>query len=610
MNSLNKTYREDLQLLRGISVVIVVLYHLNIFGFQNGYLGVDIFFVLSGFFMAQLVSKSSPVEFYKRRFKRLLPAYFVTIFFTTLIVSIFANSLDANQRYDRLLFDIFGLSNFAFWLENTYFDSSSFKPLLNLWSLGVELQFYLIAPFLLPFLKNRKKTFITLIFLSWVLSLLIISISPKTSFFMLPTRLWEFLLGAFAAWFLLSEKESYLKQFFRIVSIASLICVVLFYPLSGDSLDILTGHPSIAALIVAISTTVLLILRLDKIISLHSIPSRALIKLGNYSYSIYLTHFPVIVLVNYSPFDGTKLGFNTASDLLWIIFLTTITSFLMFNYVEKLRYSKRIFLPISGIAISCILLIYLGPIITDLKYSKKELLIFNAWEDRSAYRCGMANRILNPFASICRIGSMDTDKRILLLGNSHADSIKTSFSEEIAKEGYSTYFYSSNTPLMSEDTNQYIVKNAVLKSEIDAIVVHYNYNFFNNLDFTLMLKRFVDLMRDEEINVYFIAPIPKYEVNIPEAMLRSLNEKGFEFPVINKQEYLLSIPAFLDFIEVNKIDPEFVEFPHLYMCKSKNCEYSNNGVPYYFDSHHLTLTGARVLNPLYKNLVKNKIAFN
>ena len=149
-------YRADLQLLRGVSVLLVFFYHLEFPGFQNGFLGVDIFFVLSGYFMAKLADKLSPFEFYVRRLKRLLPAYFVVVFFSSLAVIYIALPVDANQRLDKLFYDLVGLSNFAFWAENSYFFSNEFKPLLNFWSLAVELQFYLLAPILLPFLHKRK----------------------------------------------------------------------------------------------------------------------------------------------------------------------------------------------------------------------------------------------------------------------------------------------------------------------------------------------------------------------------------------------------------------------------------------------------------------------
>ena len=114
-------YRLDIQILRGIAVLMVVLFHLEIFFFESGFLGVDIFFVISGYLMAQLYNKGTTLDFYKKRFKRILPAYFVTIGLVTFVVGVSTIPSDANQRIDRLIYDILAISNMAFWLENTYF---------------------------------------------------------------------------------------------------------------------------------------------------------------------------------------------------------------------------------------------------------------------------------------------------------------------------------------------------------------------------------------------------------------------------------------------------------------------------------------------------------
>ena len=136
-------FRDDLQILRGLAVTFVFLYHLKVLGFENGYLGVDLFFVLSGFLMALLTEKDNAIEFYNRRLRRLLPAYLFTIFITSIVIALVSIPSDANQSFNRFWLNTIGLSNIAFWFENTYFESESFKPLLHLWSLGVEIQFFL-----------------------------------------------------------------------------------------------------------------------------------------------------------------------------------------------------------------------------------------------------------------------------------------------------------------------------------------------------------------------------------------------------------------------------------------------------------------------------------
>ena len=302
----NFDHRLDLQFLRGFSVIIVFLYHLKIPGFQKGFLGVDIFFVLSGYFMAKLVEKSDPLEFYKRRLKRLLPAYLVVVASTTLIVIFLTVPSDSIQRTDKLFYDLLALSNFAFWAENSYFDSSSFKPLLNIWSLAVEIQFYLVAPFILPFLHKRKILLISTAFVSFLISIIFLTISPQTSFFLLPTRFWEFIFGAFVAWYFIKNYQTKTDSFIVLFLILCILSVMFFFPIPNDSFNILTGHPGLAALIIVASTALIILIGFDKSIFIQSYLARMFIKVGDYSYSIYLTHFPIIILVNYNAFSGTS----------------------------------------------------------------------------------------------------------------------------------------------------------------------------------------------------------------------------------------------------------------------------------------------------------------
>ncbi len=511
----NPRYRLDLQFLRGISVILVFLYHLKIPGFQNGFLGVDIFFVLSGFLMAKLAEKASPLEFYSRRLKRLLPAYFVVIFFTTLIVSIITIPSDSNQRTDRIFYDLLALSNISFWSENSYFESNAFRPLLNLWSLAVELQFYLLAPFILPFLKKRKLLLGLVILLSLLGSVVLITISPKTSFFMLPTRLWEFLFGAFAAWHFVRNSTPKVCLLLGLLSALCLFFVFAFYPLPNDSLNVITGHPSLAALLVVISTTILLIFSIDKFISIKFFMSRIFIKLGDYSYSIYLTHFPIIVLVNYVPFGATRLGFEGTADLITIILLTIFTSYLLFNYVEKIRYTKYASISILLIIAVCLSMSYLAPKINSSNFSKNELLIYNAWKDRSVYRCGKISRVLNPTSKVCTLGDEFEGGRVLLLGGSHADSIKTVFRNEMNNKSNTALFYVTNNPLMSHRDDENILINVILRNSISSVVIHFNSGFYNDGNNLKRLTAFIKMLEQHEVNVFFIAPVPTADFLVP-----------------------------------------------------------------------------------------------
>ena len=597
MNS-HQIYRADLQIIRGTSILLVFLYHLKIPWFQNGFLGVDIFFVLSGFLMAILTEKVSPIEFYARRLKRLLPAYFVVVLVATAVVITITIPVNSNQRLDRIFYDLVGLSNFAFWYESPYFSASEFKPLLNFWSLAVEIQFYLLAPFLLPFLHKRKFMLLLVILCSLLLSMVLITISPKTSFFMLPTRLWEFLFGACAAWFTVTNSKNKFTSGILLTAICVLLAVIFFYPLQPGSLSILTGHPSIAALIVVTSTTAIIALRLDKIVSIESRLSQVLIKLGDYSYSIYLVHFPIIVLVNYTGFEGTRLGYTSISQLLSIVALTIISSFMLYNYVEKLRYRKHIIGPILGLATTCLALGIFGSSLNKLGYTQSEILIFSAWEDRAVYRCGKLSRVLNPTSTECLIGSDLGGDRVLLLGNSHADSIKTVFQDAMEDNEITTFFYVYNAPLASSSHNAESIRSVVVRNGIDSIVIHYHPNFFNYDDHLAEITSLVEIMKADDIPVLFIAPVPIYENHIPRAMYQLLNEPSLSLEPMDVERYTSTTHTFDKFISDSNINRENVWYPSTVFCPDRECVYQKDGVPYYFDSNHLALTGALQLKPL------------
>lgn len=141
-------YRPDIQILRGIAVVFVILFHLNVPLFSHGFLGVDLFFVISGFLMALLYERGQTFKFYQRRANRLLPAYFATTVATVAISAFITLPSEQIQVMEQGVFAAFFMSNIGFWAQNSYFSTSEFTPLLHLWSLGVEIQFYLIVPLL------------------------------------------------------------------------------------------------------------------------------------------------------------------------------------------------------------------------------------------------------------------------------------------------------------------------------------------------------------------------------------------------------------------------------------------------------------------------------
>ena len=466
-------YRKDIQILRGIAVFLVVLYHLGFTGFNSGFLGVDVFFVISGFLMSVLYDENNKMEFFKKRSLRLLPAYFITIV-ATLIVSVFiVTPNEYSQVFDQSLYADLFASNIGFWMQNSYFSKAEFNPLLHLWSLGVEIQFYLLIPIIFYFINGNKYIFSLILLASLLLCFTIVGVSPKTSFFMMPLRLWEFLIGYGIAKYLTdnggtTNKFSWVGSLFLFIIIA-----IPMLDVNGEALGFINGHPGIYALFIAISTGIILSTGIKGVIA-DSKFGTFLELIGRYSYSIYLVHFPVIVLFLYKPFSGTNLQSDNFIDVLILIVTITILSYAMYHLVEvKLRKSRNIKSLLIMSPILVLTLAFSGFFIQSHIYTNKEMLIFNSFKDRSTYRCGKIFRILNPTSITCEITNSTESKNhnILLVGNSHADSIKSSFASVAGTMNSSLYFLVPNNPLIKNSNIK--VKNILdeaLKYNIKSIM--------------------------------------------------------------------------------------------------------------------------------------------
>ncbi|RYE73349.1 MAG: acyltransferase, partial [Oxalobacteraceae bacterium] len=202
-------YRKDIQVLRGLAVLFVVMFHLQAPGFHAGFIGVDIFFVISGYLMGVMYDPERKREFFVKRAARLLPAYFATILVTLFVAAMVVRPDDFSKIADQAIFGSFFASNIGYWMADSYFDKSSFKPLLHLWSLSVEIQFYLLVPIVSASCRKYRSVLWLLAVVSAILCFLAVTVAPGTAFYLLPFRLWEFLAGfAVAMWLLSSHMDT------------------------------------------------------------------------------------------------------------------------------------------------------------------------------------------------------------------------------------------------------------------------------------------------------------------------------------------------------------------------------------------------------------------
>ena len=336
----------ELQILRGIAVLCAVIFHFWPEKLPGGFLGVDVFFVISGFLMVVMLDRyekiNAPniVNFYIRRLLRLYPALVVVS-----IVSIFLSFLLNYEIVDNFFKSarnaLLGISNFQFWKEAGYFDiSSNRKPLLHTWSLSVEIQFYLIAPLLYAIIKPlinhvRWGFFVCLIFLT-IGSLTLARQFPGAGFYLMPFRVWEFLAGMTVALIWPSVKNH--SQTYRIfdnshfkIGLSAIIATVLFA--DGNN-----QHPGLVTLIIVMLTSYCIVISLNQTEhKSYSLLDKCLIFLGKYSFSIYLWHYPILIYVTIYIYPSSLTIFSKFYLLIFILGISIISQKFIEEPIAKIR---------------------------------------------------------------------------------------------------------------------------------------------------------------------------------------------------------------------------------------------------------------------------------
>lgn len=589
--------RTDIQLLRAISVLIVIFYHAGIDSFKNGFLGVDIFFVISGYLMAHLYSQSSTRSFLRARIRRLAPSFGLVSIVITVFCFAVVTPFEFKEIAREVILGIAGISNLYFWNDDTYFASGQFRPLLHLWTLAIELQFYLLFPSISKLARYRKWIWVIVFFSSLVLSQVILFLSPKTSFFLLPTRLWEFVLGVVASG--LSYKMVRVeKRFRRSIAIFSTLGIAtsLYLEIDSDSRIGLTGHPGLATVLIAFSTAALLSVNYSSAY-FESRVARVLVGIGSSSYAIYLIHYPLFVAINYSPFESSETHLNGSWSKVLGIALSISLGIALTKFYEKpildSNFSTK-WLYIGAIGLSGLSLLMIP--LNNASSQGEARKISQSLEDRATYRCGKIFRILNPTSITCQLNETKKPgaQNILLLGNSHADAIKIEMEKLSRSEEFNLFFWVDNNPFTGSSRQLLEIANEIKKLKISNVVLHSSFNYPHKWEIERLLK----LTESQSTKFYMIESIPTYLESVPILEYRKSQGLAVDFAkYVNPESFTFS----QSFDLIKSVRFKYIS-SHYIFCE-KVCSWSSpDGHLYYFDSNHLTLTGARLLGEVLRKL--------
>ena len=609
-------YRPEIDGLRAFAVIAVIINHFNKDLLPSGYLGVDIFFVISGFVITSSAEKESKnfldfiSSFYERRIRRLIPGLVFFVFLSSLLICFF--NFNSGVSLQTGITSLFGLSNIFLYSKSLdYFGlSADLNMFTHTWSLGVEEQFYFFFPFLIwftGFAKHSKHGVRNLLFVMTALTissligfLYFYPVNQPAAYFLMPLRFWE--IGAGCITFLLykrkNKKEIFSGDFF--ILILFLLMIFLFIsPIKFATLNT----------IITIFSTSLFLLKISSKHFLYKILTINKIRyLGLISYSLYLWHWSVLVTSRWT------IGINKYSIFIQII-LTLLMSIFSYEFIEK-PFRRNIFnfsrlsTIVMGIIISLISIFILFILGKPLKgklylgdYKYRHLItrsrndIDKTTEEYSHYSgnsCHIDNRsssIENFNFEKCSIDK--NNNKFYFLGNSHSDHYReTQYllakNNNVSIEGISVSdcLFPSATSQNKKCQSQFLILERVksLLSNEDVVVISNSRIGLNLLE----LKNFIKYVKSKDAKVILFSISPSFEYPVQNCFNNWFTKKNKQNCVISKSEIMTSRAGELKIINDLKNDI-FIFNPLNSLCKNNNCSVTDpQGKPLYIDQSHIT----------------------
>lgn len=637
-------FRNDINGLRAWAVVAVMLYHFALPGFGGGFVGVDVFFVISGFLMTGIVvggllrNDFSILSFYLARARRIVPALVVLcavlLFFGWWLLL----PLDYQQLGRHVLASLFFVSNILFWREAGYFDTSSHeKWLLHTWSLAVEWQFYLLLPLILAglwqcFPGRRRMVLVMLAGLlgSLALSILLSPAKSTSAFYLLPTRAWEMLAGGLvyllAVRLTLSDRQRRALEFSGFVLIVAAILVF----------DSSSNWPGWRAMVPVLGAVLILVAACGN--SLWT-GNQVAQWLGTRSYSLYLWHWPVVVGLTYAQRQGD------AAIVAAGVGLTLLLGHLSYRWVETP--ARRSILRLQGpwrwtVLFGVTLVVAVPGAFVQLqegvagRFPPALELVREGARDSNPRKaaCHPTTGVASPS---CMFGGEHL--RVVMLGDSHANALVSALASAApeATSGVMEWSYSSCPTL--HDTRRVRVSNnqcsdfvdwaieklVDLPADIPVVIVnrHGLYALGKNEDAsqknrpTIYFTRQYPLVEPAYLQeyarhlidtactlarnhpVYLVRPIPEMGVNVPNTARAMVWGEFREVSVAladyhqRNDVFWAAQDAARDQCGVRILDP----LP--YLCRDGRCQGARDGRPLYYDDNHLSEFGARQLIPMF-----------
>ena len=655
MNSAD--YRRDIDGLRAVAVIPVLLFHANVPGFTGGYVGVDVFFAISGYLITGIILKGiegqrfTIANFLERRIRRILPALLLVLTASLVAGLALLLPIELGRLGDSLVSTAALSANVMFWLKSGYFEVAAEQhPLLHVWSLAVEEQFYLAFPWLLVFLVRRRfrlhAAIALLALLSFILCIAMTRAAPSSAFYLPISRGWELLGGAILATPRIRSVSLSPTTRESLAATGMVGLLVAFFFFSKE-----TAFPGFAAALPVLATMALVAsgaggeTRVSRLLS-----ARGLVWVGKISYSLYLWHWPLLVFARYR-----NIGPLSSGQTAFVLGLSVVLAALTFRFVEqparagtRIRDRRIIF-----VAAVVSLLAFAGSgaalrILHGLpvRFSQRalDLAAGETDFDPRRSRCMDVKPSDIRAGHLCRVGASTIKPSFVLWGDSHSMSMAGAVSEVASGQGLSGLVASSGScpPLLgvrfdapnpaarqcaafndaavamiaaSRIKTVFLVASWIASGAIDpggsgtmvdAFSGHHG-DVDNHAVIELGLGRTLTQLEQMGAAVALVHAVPGAKMTVPSAAARSLMWARPIDLEYSARHYRRSNEFMTTIVSRLAARHRFVTFsPSDILCASGTCRAVAAGRALYFDSNHLSLTGARLLSPLFRNAFASK----
>ncbi|MDE2423464.1 MAG: acyltransferase [Betaproteobacteria bacterium] len=534
-------YRKEIDGLRALAIIPVILFHAGFTTFSGGFVGVDIFFVISGYLITTIIMDEmdkgsfSLINFYERRARRILPALFFVILCTLPFAWFWMLPHEIKEYSKSLVAVPLFISNILFWQSSGYFDTSSeLKPLLHTWSLAVEEQYYLLFPLLLiTTWKFGKRRIFKLLLIIATISLIVAEYGSikftSFTFYMLPTRAFEILIGALISFKVKSENIFNIKrETYKLFDIFGLM-LILF---SIFTFTNQTPSPSLYSLIPTIGAGLIIAFSNSETLTGKILSNKIMVGIGLISYSTYLWHQPLLAFArirNINPLNTTTL--------ITIILLSLLLGFFNYKFIENVFRNKskvniRIFLTCAILISSLFISVRIVGHYTDYFPTRFNKEIQNLTENNS-----LTGKALNCHEEInrkdgitCVIGDLSVVPSIALIGDSFTTRISKRFDEILKKQKVSAVIFAESGCIPLPDVREKYIDNTSSNCEV------YIRNSYSKILETNSLKKvaifaewplYVDGFRGNDISEKKLLLIDNSSINSNLAENKEVIIRGF-----------------------------------------------------------------------------------